>query len=223
MSKKQKTKKAFTLIELVIVMAVIVIVFGLSINSLTKSQDFQIFNNNFIKLQSLVNNARSQAITGKGQLDFTDYDNDKCNNGGAMSGGSCTAPDFVTPGNYGVRFDTASGSANVRLFADINPPVSGSISGQKGRFDNGGNYVQGDDLVLDTLTLPSTIKLEVDDGAAQTSGSIFYSPNYADISFENLSANPFLKIRLRESGGIAQCKQIKIHKLAGIPEVEACS
>lgn len=220
---RNKKQKAFTLIELIIVMGILVIVVAISFNSLVKSQDFQIFNNNFIKLQSLVNNARSQAITGKGQLDFTDFDHDLCNNTGAMSGGSCTAPDYVTPANYGIRLDTTAGSANIRLFADINPPATGA-TGLKGRFDGGTAYSTGDDVVLDSLNLPTGISLEVvDSSGTKTSGSMFFSPNYADISFDGLSVSPFLKLRLRENGGTAQCKQIKIHKLAGIPEVEACS
>lgn len=218
-----KKQKAFTLIELIIVMGILVIVLAISFNSLVKSQDFQIFNNNFIKLQSLLNNARSQAITGKGQLDYTDFDNDLCNHLGYMGGGSCTAPDYVTPANYGIRLDTTAGTTNVKLFADINPPHTGA-TGAKGRYDSGTAYTTGDDVDLDSLGLPTGIRLEVEDSSgAKTSGSLFFSPNYADISFDGLSVSPFLKLRLRESGGTGQCKQIKIHKLAGIPEVEACS
>lgn len=213
-SQKTKSKPGFTLMELLLVVMIVVIVVGLSMSSLLQSQSVQVFNNSFGKLFSLVNNARSQAITGKGQLDFTDYDRDHLNH---------TNSDYVTPANYGVRFDV-SGTPNVRLFADINPPLSGS-TGSAGQFDMTGDYKTGKDLVLDSLDLPSTITLLVKDGDYSTpsSSSIFYSPNYADIQYEDLTmgASPFLKIQLTDTLTTA-CKQIKIHKLAGIPEVGQC-
>ena len=125
--------KGFSLLELLIVMGILVIVFAISMTSLMMAQYTQIFNNNFTKVFSLISNARSQAITGKGQLDFTDFDHD-----GSIS-------DYVTPANYGVHFQTDS-SPQVTLFADINPPDSGSL-GTKGRYDAGTTYNLGQDLV----------------------------------------------------------------------------
>lgn len=213
-NKKLKGKPGFTLMELLLVVMIVVIVVGLSMSSLLQSQSVQVFNNNFGKLFSIVNNARSQAITGKGQLDFTDYDRDGLKN---------IHSDYVTPANYGVRFDV-SGTPNVRLFADINPPLAGG-TGQALRFDDGGVPTAGEDLILDSLDLPSTVTLTVKDGDSITpvSSSIFYSPNYADIEYENLTmgASPFLRIQLTDTLTTA-CKQIKIHKLAGIPEVGQC-
>lgn len=209
-------RPAFTLIELVIVMGILAIVLGLSMSSMLQSQYVQVFNNNFSKLFSLVNNARSQAITGKGQLDYTDFDGD-----GIFS----PAIDYVTPANYGVRFDTAAGSPNVRFFSDTNPTPSGGL-GAKGRFDAGTNYSQGHDLVLDSLTLPAKTVLKVIDGNGNTpaNGSIFYSMKYADISYETFSVSntPFLRIQLTDQNTSA-CRQIQIHKLAGIPEVGPCT
>lgn len=210
-------RQGFTLIELVIVMGILVIVLGLSMSSMLQSQSFQVFNNNFGKLMSLVSNARSQAITGKGQLDYTDFDGDGIYN------------DYVTPANYGVRFDTApvAGTPNVRLFSDTNPLKSG-VGGKKGQFDDGGVYAQGDDVVLDSLTLPNNTVLEVIDGASlantPTESSIFFSMKYADITYESLvtSPSPFITIQLTEQN-ISACRQIQIHKLAGIPEVGPCT
>jgi len=211
-------RAGFTLIELVIVMGILVIVLGLSMSSMLQSQSVQVFNNTFGKLFSLVNNARSLAITGKGQLDYTDYDRDTKN--------YLSSPaDYVNPANYGVRFDTAAGSVNVRLFADINPPQS-SGTGQKGRFDAGGVYTTGDDLVLDSLTLPNKISLAVHDGSSsQATPSIFYGMKYADMTFEGLNVNagsPFIRIQLTDQQ-TTTCRQIRIHKLSGIPEVGVCT
>ena len=209
-------RPGFTLIELVIVMGILVIVLGLSMSSMLQSQYVQVFNNNFGRLYSLVNNARSQAITGKGQLDYTDFDHD---------GITTTPPDYVTPANYGVRFDTAAGSTNMRLFSDTNPLPSGG-TGAKLRFDDGGNYVTGDDVILDSLTFPDKTTLVVKDGNGDTpaSSSIFYSMKYADIAYEDLAVtpSPFIRIQLTEEN-ISVCRQIQIHKLAGIPEVGPCT
>lgn len=216
-NQKTKTQPGFTLMELVLVVLIVVVVVGLSMSSLLQSQSTQVFNNNFGKLFSIVNNARSQAITGKGQMDFSDYDGDGQTH-------LTSPPDYVTPANYGVRFDV-SGDPNVRLFADINPPETGATGSAK-IFDTGGAYSTGDDLVLDRLTLSTGVSLVIEDGDGNTpsTSSIFYSPNYADIDYENLDVvtSPFIKIQLTDdlTGG---CKQIRIHKLAGIPEVEACT
>ena len=215
-SRNREQKPAFTLIELVLVMGILVIVLGLSMSSLLQSQSAQIFNNNFSKLYSIVNMARSMSIAGKGQLDYTDYDRD---------GDDHLTPDYVTPANYGVRFDTASGSANVRLFADINPPLTGAV-GQKGRFDVGTDYIFGYDLVLDSYSFPAKTELKIIDGAGGTpaTGSFFFNMKYADISFENiLTANtPFVRLQLTDQTTGA-CRQIRIHQLAGIPEVGPCT
>jgi hypothetical protein len=197
-------------------MGILVIVLGLSMSSLLQSQSAQIFNNNFSKLYSMVNTARSLAIAGKGQLDYTDYDRD---------GDDHLTPDYVTPANYGVRFDTASGSANVRLFADIHPPLAAAL-GQAGAYDDGTNYPFGHDLVLDTYTFPSKTVLKIIDGNGLNppTGSFFFNMKYADISFENIptSGTPFVRLQLIDQTTSA-CRQIKIHQLAGVPEVGPCS
>lgn len=214
----REQKPAFTLIELVLVMGILVIVLGLSMSSLLQSQSVQIFNNNFSKLYSMVNMARSLSIAGKGQLDYTDFDRDTKNH-------LSSPPDYVTPANYGVRFDTASGSVNVRLFADINPPLSGAL-GQVGIYNDGTNYPLGHDLVLDSYSFPPKTVLKIIDGNNNTpsSGSFFFNMKYADISFENiLTANsPFVRLQLTDQTTSA-CRQIRIHQLAGVPEVGPCT
>jgi prepilin-type N-terminal cleavage/methylation domain-containing protein len=212
--KNIKTKTAFTLIELLIVLGIVVVVVGISFSSLTRSQSFQVFNNNFEKIFSLISNARSLAISGKGQLDYTDFDSDTLNH-------LSSPADYVTPANYGIRLNNTAGSTNITLFSDTNPPSSGG--GQKGVYNYGTNYVGGDDLDLETLKLPNTLSLEIEDASSiKNTGSMFFSPNYADISFDEIDANPFLVIRLKENAPGNLCRQIRIHKLAGIPEVQTC-
>lgn len=223
---KEKAQSGFTLIELLIVVAIVVIMTAITLGSLTRSQEQQVFNNSFEKLYSLINTARSLAISGKGQLDYTDYDNDGCKDTGIITkvGATCTVPDYVTPANYGINFNIAT-APNVVLFADMNPPTSGTISGQKGVYNQGTNYIEGQDLDLDSMTLPAGIVLVIK-GKTTTpgSGSIFFSPNYADITFDppvlGTDVDPYLLLQLWQ-GTI--CRQIRIHKLAGIPEVESCT
>ena len=217
------TQAGFTLIELIIVVAIVVIISAVTLGSLTRSQDQQIFNNSFEKLYSLINTARSLSIAGKGQLDYTDFDNDGCR--AAATTVPLCAADYVTPVNYAVQFSTST-SPNAVLFADMNIPSSGA-TGSKGNYNSGTSYATGDDLDLDSLTLPAGITMEIQDvtifpPSLSTTG-IFYSPNYADITFSPVSsnANPFLLLRLKQGAYI--CKQIRIHKLAGIPEVELCT
>jgi prepilin-type N-terminal cleavage/methylation domain-containing protein len=221
---KKSAQSGFTLIELLIVLGIVVIMTAVTLGSLTRSQDQQIFNNSFEKLYSLINTARSLSISGKGQLDYTDFDNDGCKDTGAPPpGATCSVPDYVTPANYGVQFNEHT-APNVILFADINPPTSGA-TGQKGVYNSGSSYATGDDLDLDSLTLPTGITLEIRvDTGSEINGTIFFSPNYADITFDsnmNGHIKPYLLLRLKQGANI--CKQIRIHKLAGIPEVESCT
>lgn len=216
---KNKQKEAFTLVELIIVMAILVVVFGIALGSVNQSQSLQIFNNNFDKIMSMIGTMRSQAITGKGQLDYVDFDNDNCNESG---GDNCDGPDYVIPAHYGVYFDTANGT--ITTFADMNVPKSGAV-GKVGKFDENGSYKTGKDLVLEMRNLPENYQLIIfdnDENAPFTKGGIFFTPNYADISFEDFTASPFLNIKLMDTKA-NRCRMITIHKLAGIPEVKFCN
>lgn len=215
---KQKYKKGFTLIELVIVLAVVTVIFGISFDTFSRSQSQQLFNNTFEKIVSMISSARSLAITGKGQLDYTDFDHDGCSNTG---GTGCSGPDYVTPANYGVYINSrAEGGANIRVFADNHLPASGA-TGQVGKYNNIDRaYVNGQDLDLAEFNIPSPLKLQIATGDV---GSILFSPNYADISLDQLEwdKNSFLTIQLKGVNP-ARCRQIKLHRLAGVPEVGFC-
>jgi len=215
----KNSQNGFTLIELMIVMVIITVLTGIIYGSMIRTQDQQMYNNQFEKILSIISNARSLAITGKGQLDYSDYDHD-------LLTATTTPVDYVTPANYGVNFDSITPNANsVTQFADINPPETGG-TGEKGRYDNDltKNYTLGQDLDLVKWDMGKDFCLFVDTYKTSTnSGSILFSANYADISFDNLTADPFLKIRVRDKTPVNRCKQIKIHKMAGIPEVEQCA
>lgn len=227
---KSTSQKGFTLIELLIVLGILVILTALTLASLTRSQEQQVFSNNFDQVYSMINSARSLAIAGKGQFDYVDYDNDGCKNTGSVPlGATCTVPDYVTPLNYGVYFNNTSGGArNITVFADMNLPNAGA-TGHKQQYDIGTDYALGADLDLNNLVIPSGIALEIQDDSsvaalpAGSAGAIFFSPNYADMNVFGLNPNPYLLIRLKDKTNVNICKQIRIHKFAGIAEVESCS
>jgi len=217
-------KPGYTLVELMIVLVIIVVFAAIAMASMVRQQDQQLFNNQFESILSMINNARSQAITGKGQLDYTDFDHDGCQ---ALD---CT--DFVTPANYGVHFDSKMdpSTENVVMFADMNPTEAHPE--YKGTYnpEPAAALTEGGDLKLgNIINLGTDFCLRIEDNnppSANSSGSIFFSPNYADISFEGYqvtSDKPFLLIRLHDNTAANRCKQIRIHQLAGIPEVEQCT
>lgn len=227
--KNQKTKKysgGFTLVEMLVVLAIIGIMTTIALNSLIISNRQQLFLNQFEEIFSVINNARSLAISGRGELDYVDYDQDGCNYTGASP---CTnGADYVTPANYGVRFDS-TGTGRVRLFADMQVPLTGA-TGNELQYDDGTTYTTGHDLVLRDVVVDSRFQMEVFYGNGSLTqdtlpAAIFYSPLYADIKFQDVAvdeSNPFFVVRLREITGVQRCRQIKIHQLAGVPEVGAC-
>ncbi len=223
---KQKQKKGFTLIELVIVLAVVTVIFGISFETFSRSQSQQLFNNTFEKIVSMISSARSLAITGKGQLDYTDFDHDGCRN---TSGEGCNGPDYVTPANYGVAFVENGRTHNnfiIKMFADNHPPAT-ELTGSAGKYDTGTDYAAGQDLVLAEMPIPKQMQVVITPpfsaSLQQETGSILFSPNYADISLDQLTwdNNSFLTIQLKGVNP-ARCRQIKLHRLAGVPEVGFC-
>jgi len=226
MKYQNKMLRGFTLIELVLVLFIIAIVAAISLSTLLYAQSGQVFNNNFETLVSFLNNARTDAITAKGQPDYVGKNTTK----------------LVTPANYGVDFATnTAGAGVIKLFSDTNPPINGA-TGQKLRFNKGTAYDTGDDLVLKTYTFPKKYILNVDaissDLKSKTPNSnnsvaIFYSPLYADIYAENigidqsnnpspLASFPFIRIKLTETQPPIRCRQILIHQISGVLNIGPC-
>ncbi len=232
--KKQKEnfQYGFTLAEILLVLAIIMILAVMSLTTLVNSQQTQVFNNQFEKVFSMINNARSYAISGRGQLDYVDSDNDNVCKDVACS--DKVTDDYVAPVSYGVVFkpDGDDGDPpSIMLFANMHAPEDQKTrEKQFDRVSNDTDLATGHDLVLETFVLNSQYELELDPSvdSGENNGVIFYSPLYVDISFSNLKIGPaageekFLVVRLKESEGAQRCRQIKIHYLTGIPEVEQC-
>ncbi len=228
MKYQNKMLRGFTLIELVLVLFIIAIVAAISLSTLLYAQSGQVFSNNFETLVSFLNNARTDAITAKGQPDYVGKNTTK----------------FVTPANYGVDFATnTAGVGVIKLFSDTNPPISGA-TGQKLRFNKGTIYATGDDLVLKTYTFPknyilnvdaisSDLKTKIPNSNNNNPVAIFYSPLYADIYAENIKIDqsnnpppsgsfPFIRIKLIEKQPPNRCRQILIHQISGVLNIGPC-
>ena len=181
----------------------------------------------------MVREARSYAITGKAQPDFTDYDGNKCYEASNPANAPGCLGDYVTPANYGVYF----GSNKVDLFADIHQAktTSGGTAdpNTEGKFlpsSNGiGQHSTGTDLILSEYQIPNGITLKINiDGVTGTGSScgssgfctpsIFYSPIFADFNTDPTVKNTgFVYIGISD-GERSSC--FKIQRLAGNPEVE---
>jgi prepilin-type N-terminal cleavage/methylation domain-containing protein len=236
MKKNKIFKQAFTLVELVIVLGIVGILAVIALGGLLNSQSQQIFNNKFEEILALIKESRSQAITAKGQFDYTDADKDGIYNNHCDSPPAptpCPSPDYATPANYGINFSKPGLVGQLKLFADIYPPQT-NPQGNKDSFEEGNSltdYQNGKDLVLKTVFLPNTYDLTVFKQSEQgnppalNSVSMFFSPLYADLKFQGVTFTneiPILVIRMKEINGIQRCRQITFHQLAGVPEVSNC-
>lgn len=235
MTHRFQTKEGFTLIEIILVVTLTVFLFLATMQSVIGSSQQLRFVNAYQKVLDLVRQARSLAVSGKAQLDYTDYDQDGVNDTTANGG-----PDYVTPAHYGVYFEQAPGvngqtTDQVILFADLHPPVIPPLGPpcKEGQYDpanmnlNGPNGF-GCDVILETYTLPVGVQLKGVSGSPycvttlSTCAVLFYSPIFADASFDPplhpLPSPQFFVFGVDQGNGQRKhCE--KIHAASGIPEV----
>ena len=209
----RQRKLAFSLIEIIIVMGLVAMITTLALRGVVNSQKSFIFASTYQRVQELVRQARSLAVTAKAQLDFTDYDNDDCTHIASNANPDiCTAPDFVTPAHYGVFFDPIN--YKVILFADLHDPDNLNKEGVyvAGALLN--TYQPNKDLNLAEFTLPEGYGFVIPTGR-----TIFYTPVFADTSFDfNPLPQTFYIFGIQdEVNNMKRCS--KIHPVAGVPEV----
>ncbi|HLG26006.1 MAG TPA: type II secretion system protein [Candidatus Gracilibacteria bacterium] len=213
-------RAGFTLAELLIVITLIVLLMAAALRGMVNSQRTFIFNGASQQVSSLVREARSLAVTGKAQQDYTDYDQDGCFDGviNSHTDPACPSePDYVTPAHYGIFFNSADGTAT--LFADLhgsgiegvyNPPVPATTPI--------GTFIAGYDLKLAIYTLPPSLDYILDPAATTT---IMYSPIFADTDFDaDLGiSDEFFVFGVKETEGTALSKRcFAIHPVAGVAE-----
>jgi type II secretory pathway pseudopilin PulG len=210
-------KSGFTLAEFIIVIGILLLLFTLSMRGLVNSQKSFLFNNTAERVIQLVREARSLAVTGKAQPDYTDADKDS-----ALS----TDPnDYVTPAHYGVFFDTTAGANKLILFFDVN--VGESTGGDlqtEGIFDAPsaatgiGQFEAGKDVELAEFALDPSMSFIL---TPATTNTVMFNPIFADTSFQAaLSGTKIFVFGVKETGGTVDRKRCyKIHLVAGVPEI----
>ncbi len=203
-------KSGFTLIEILIVIAIMAMLFVFSARGFVNSKGSFLFINTSQQLVASVREARSYAIAGKAQLDYTDYDRDGFNATTSPPDG----PDYVAPAHYGIHFDLTA--KKILLFADIHSnsetgtPVEGVFEPPNTPV---GTYQAGKDLILSVYTLPDAYHLIIKENAS----NIFYSPVLADTRFDGGAINSALHFGIAEVDG-SRIKCFSIHVVSGIPE-----
>lgn len=212
-------KPGFTLIELIMVVALMVILVVASAQSIISSTNQFRFQNANEQILNLLREARSLAISGKAQLDYTDFDKDELDDQ-PVNG----QVDYVTPAHYGVRFihDTEEDEPDKAILFIDNHSVPGEGSSE-GYYDPRTNsledYRRGYDIIVREVTLPDNMRLSLENGGIDT---IFYSPLLADISFSPLVLDNFFNLGISQSGSVNRERCYVIHKISGIPEPVSC-
>lgn len=204
---KHQNRKAYTLIELIIVLAITVLLFGIGIGGLITGQRQLTFRSNHERTLQIVRDARSLALNGKAFNDYTDY-----NRNGDHD-------DLITPANIGIHFDKTAGT--ITMFADLHKSQFDSAQ-REGIYDPPANpvtfytYAAGKDVAIEQYTLTNTLSLLLSGGAT----TIFFSPIFADIIFDPAldSGKKFFIFGVKEkTGTMSGCA--KIHPVSGVPEI----
>lgn len=211
-------RKGFTLIELILVVALTLFLTVATLQSVVGSTQQLRFVNSYEKVLEFIRQARSLAVSGKAQLDYTDYDFDTYTDLVKQPDGQA---DFVTPAYYGVHFEHYADNAiadKVILFADLHQKTGSTCKEKK--YDpapSSGTNANGCDIILETYELPARVKLL---GLPAANVSIFYTPLLADVSFDtSLPYAPFFIYEVGQLGNVPRKNCQQIHQFSGIPEV----
>lgn len=221
-SSPKSLKNGFTLPELILVMTLIAMLSSIAIGSLLRTNASFQFNAAAQAVNAMVREARSFAVTGKAQIDYSDYDGDGCRASAGdptyfHTNGSCPpGPDYVTPANYGAHFNTATNT--LTIFADLHdstvvgaydePPAGLMV------------YTPGLDMRIAEYTLPDVYQFYIAGGTFFTN-TVLFSPIFADVSFSPLLApvttNYFFVFGVEEKSKLRKSCMV-IQRVAGIPE-----
>ncbi len=246
LQKKKQTRSFFTIVrpgftlaEMILVIALTLFLMTVTAQGFANSASQFSFVNVDQRVQDMILSARSLAISGKAQIDYTDFDKDGCKDAVTTPSLPCLGDDYVTPANYGVDFrDTADVSGNhtytVTEFADnhVPNPCAAPPCGLEGQFDYKptptlADYQHGYDIQLDQYVLTPGTKLIIPGGPAAASttveSTILFSPIFADASFNpplSPADDPFFKFGVSQSSGTTMIRKrcYQIHKLAGISD-----
>lgn len=218
----QKSKLGYTLVEMVIVVGILIMLLSATIRGLINSQRAFIFNNAVTQVSTIVREARSLAVTGKAQIDYTDYDRDE-------AGPNPDSDDSVTPANYGIFFENnpVGKPDRIILFADINKGES-VAQPEGGKYEappngtNFGVFVEGRDVKLAQFEINKSLDLVLNPPGTTT---VLFSPIFADTTFYPPlgPSDVFFVFGVKEINGDQRKTCFKIHSVAGVPEVAETS
>lgn len=212
-----KHKKAFTLIELLIVITIIGIMTGVVISGISNSRVTMTFLGAQETLFSAMRTARTYAVTGRSVPDYTDYDGDG------------DSAEQVTPANWGIAGGVnapASCKKKIFLFADLR---SGTGSGSEGTFQCPGSgqvgvFSAGNDLVLAEYSFDEDIDIKILP-LSSAINTVLFSPIFADVKFASVSgaatlpsASQFLTIKISSFSNTSLKTCYLIHPVSGNPE-----
>lgn len=209
------SRPGYTLAEMLIVVGILIMLLASAIRGLINSQSAFIFNNAVTQVALLVREARSLAITGKAQVDYTDYDRDEM-------AANPDSDDTVTPANYGVFFeDNAMGTPDkLVLFVDIHKgesavqPEAGTYNAAPATF---GAFEEGKDVKLAEFEINGDLNLVLEPMGTDT---VLFSPIFADTTFDSAlgPGDDFFIFGVEEIDGFLRKRCFKIHPIAGVPE-----
>jgi|GEM_PF-1843778 len=237
-SRSQDSRSGFTLIEMILVVAITLFLLVATVQGFANSSAQFGFGNASVRVEELVRQARSLAISGKAQLDYANYAHKDAHCDGVPS---ASDPCLATPAHYGVNFATVGTGYVVTLFVDNHTPSPCPVGacGVEGKFDAGSaatDYANGFDIILDTYALPSGMKFIIPNTDGTTnpgcttspcSATIFYSPVFADVTSDltdlppttPLPTDPFFRFGISQTSGTLSRKHCsEIHILAGVSE-----
>ena len=198
-----KNKKGFTLVEMLIVIAIIGIIAAATITTSRTFREQVVFSSNYQNVESLIAEARNRSLTGESFIDTNDFDNDD------------SFDDLILPNGYIVNFKTEDGVTTASLYADLFQPVIGELD--------------VDDMLLKSVELDDSIKIEVSSERKTGNPAVINSDDFSIIyttpSAEfDLIGEPdtSLEIKIYQVDGEddeIRSMHIFMHYLFGIPEV----
>lgn len=210
----RKKISAFTLVEIMIVLAITMFLLTIALQSAWGSSAQLNFINSTNKVIDMIREARSLALAGKTQLDYTNFLGTDCP--------TC----LITPAGYGVAFEHYSDPTipdQAILFVDNH-----SLFGGEGTYveDNLANYNAGTDIVLEKFVLPKGIFFNGNGILAfgqndSKRSTIIYTAVFADVIFDPPTIVPslsnLLTFGLTQSGSVPRSACFQIHKVSGLP------
>lgn len=202
-------KKAFTLVEIILVISIIVVIAVVALGTRFGSQDLTVFKNSYSEVVGLIQQARNFALSGQSYPDYTDYDNDESYDN-----------DKILANGYILNFKIGTPTI-VSLYADL-------YSSNIGQLDPG----EKRDQLIDQVELLDDMRIEpvaIKQNGTENVGASFNKSDFSiiyltpDAEFSVID-NDLNSIQLKfsqvdEDEKDIRTKYIYMHYLYGIPEV----